>query len=322
MPVTLVNAYPKRILILAEFNYGGQAVIEGVMMRGASHAAVAVRNPRGDIIIHDEPLTAPIYTSAWGKLPFIRGLALLWDALGLGMRSLMWSANVAIEDETDVSFHGPVAWGTVAVAGIFGIGIFFILPFLVARAADSYVPSTFVSHIIEGVLRLALFLAYIIAIGQLPDIKRVFAYHGAEHMTINAYEAGAELTPPSVARFSLLHPRCGTGFLLIVMVVSIFVFSFIGRPNLLWSIAARIVLIPVIAGISYEFIRFSAKRYQTNALIRLLITPSLALQRLTTRPPDAGMLEVAIASLTSVLSAEGRLTEAPQALPTVERAAA
>lgn len=307
---------------MAEFNYGGQAVIEGVMMRGARSAAVAVRTPSGGITVHEEPLTAPIYVSRWGKLPFIRGLALLWDALGLGMRSLMWSANVAIEDETDVSFHGPVAWGTVAVAGIFGIGIFFILPFLVARAADSYVPSTFVSHIIEGVLRLALFLAYIIAIGQLPDIKRVFAYHGAEHMTINAYEAGAELTPPSVARFSLLHPRCGTGFLLIVMVVSIFVFSFIGRPNLLWSIAARIVLIPVIAGISYEFIRFSAKRYQTNALIRLLITPSLALQRLTTRPPDAGMLEVAIASLTSVLSAEGRLTEAPQALPTVERAAA
>ena len=308
---------------MAEFNYGGQAVIEGVMMRGASHAAVAVRHPGGDIIVHDEPLTAPIYTSHWGKLPFIRGLALLWDALGLGMRSLMWSANVAIEDDTDVSFHGPVAWGTVAVAATFGIGIFFILPFLVARVADNYVPSPFVSHIIEGALRLALFLAYIIAIGQLADIKRVFAYHGAEHMTINAYEAGAELTPPSVARFSLIHPRCGTGFLLLVMVVSIFVFSFIGRPNLVWSIVARIVLIPVIAGISYEFIRFSAKRYQTNALVRWLITPSLALQRLTTRPPDAGMLEVAIAALTSVLRAEDRLTvAAPQAAPAAERAAA
>lgn len=307
---------------MAEFNYGGQAVIEGVMMRGASHAAIAVRNPQGEIIVHNEPLTAPIYTSRWGQWPFVRGLALLWDALGLGMRSLMWSANVAVEDETDVSFHGPVAWGTMAMAAVFGIGIFFILPFLVARAADNYVPSTFFSHIIEGVLRLALFLAYIVAIGQMPDIKRVFSYHGAEHMTINAYEAGAELTPASVSRFSLIHPRCGTGFLLVVMVVSIFVFSFIGRPNLVWSIAARILLIPVIAGISYEFIRFSARHYQTNALVRLLITPSLALQRLTTRPPDSSMLEVAIAALTNVLRAEGRLTTTPQAAPAAERAAA
>ncbi len=305
---------------MAEFNYGGQAVIEGVMMRGARHAAVAVRNPRSEIVVHEEPLTAPIYTSRWGKLPFVRGLALLWDALGLGFRALMWSANVALEDEPQAEFKGPVAWGTVAVSLVLGVGIFFLTPFLLARLADSYVNNSFVMHVIEGVVRLALFLAYIVLIGRVPEIQRVFAYHGAEHKTINAYEGRADLTPASVARFSLLHPRCGTGFLLVVMVVSIFVFGLVGRPSLLVGIVSRIVLIPVIAGISYEFIRFSAKRYQTNRLIRWLITPSLALQRLTTREPDAGMLQVAIAALESVLRAEGTLEETGE--PVVERAAA
>ena len=291
---------------MAEFNYGGQAVIEGVMMRGAQHAAVAVRDPQGEIVVHEEVLTSPVYTSRWAKLPFVRGLALLWDALGLGTRALMWSGNVALQEEgQDVQFHGPMAWGTLAVSLAAGIGLFFVLPLLVVRFLDSFIASSWVSNTVEGLLRLAILLAYIIAIGQLPDIKRVFMYHGAEHKTINAYEAGAELTPASVKRFTLLHPRCGTGFLLIVMVVSIFVFGFLGRPDFLIRVASRIVLIPVIAGIAYEIIRFSAKYYQKNVLVRILITPSLLLQKLTTREPDLSQIEVAIVALKRVLAAEG-----------------
>ena len=312
---------------MAEFNYGGQAVIEGVMMRGAKHAAVAVRNPQGEIVVHEEPLTAPIYTSAWGKLPFVRGLALLWDALGLGERALMWSANIALTEEEGgdqtASFQGPVAWGTVAVSLAFGVGIFFLAPVLLTHLADRFLGTGSVaSNLLEGIIRLTFFLVYVILIGRLPDIKRVFAYHGAEHKTINAYEAGADLTPQSVARFSLLHPRCGTGFLLVVMVISILVFGLLGQPPLIWRLVSRVALIPVIAGLAYEFIRFSAKRYTTNRLIRWLITPSLALQRLTTREPDHGMLEVAISSLKCVLRAEGRMPVTASETQTVSEVAA
>lgn len=298
---------------MAEFNYGGQAVIEGVMMRGARHAAVAVRNPQGEIVVHEEALTAPIYTSRWGKMPFIRGLTLLWDALGLGVRALMWSANIALTEEEggdqQAQFQGPVAWGTVALSMAFGVGIFFLAPVLLTQLVDRVLESgSLLSNITEGVIRLAFFLIYIILIGRLPDIKRVFGYHGAEHKTINAYEAGAELTPESVAQFSLLHPRCGTGFLLVVMIISIIIFGFLGQPPLILRLISRVALIPVIAGLAYEFIRFSAKRYKTNGLIRALITPSLALQRLTTREPDLSMIEVAITALQGVLRAEGRLT--------------
>ena len=303
---------------MAEFNYGGQAVIEGVMMRGAGHAAVAVRDPHGEIVVHEEVLTSLVYTSRWAKLPFVRGLALLWDSLGLGTRALMWSGNVALSEEgQEVQFQGPMAWGTLAVSLAAGIALFFVLPLLVVRFLDTFIASSWLSNTVEGVLRLAILLAYIIAIGQLPDIKRVFMYHGAEHKTINAYEAGAELTPASVKRFTLLHPRCGTGFLLIVMVVSIFVFGFLGRPDFLIRVASRIVLIPVIAGIAYEIIRFSAKYYKKNILVRILITPSLLLQKLTTREPDLSQIEVAIVALQRVLAAEGL----PQPVPSDDEAA-
>jgi uncharacterized protein YqhQ len=309
----------------AEFNYGGQAVIEGVMMRGARQMACAVRAPDGHIEVHSEPLTAPIYTSPIGKLPFIRGLALLWDALGLGMRALMWSAEVAMQDEKDdkgepITFGGPVAWGTVAVSLSFGVGLFFILPLLISRVIEGYVTSHTLANIAEGVVRLIIFLTYLLVIGQLGEIKRVFSYHGAEHKTINAYEAGAELTPASVKQFSTLHPRCGTGFLLIVMVVSIFVFGLLGRPNLLLLIASRILFIPIIAAISYEFIRWSARHYH-NPFVRALITPSLMLQKLTTNEPDESMLEVAIVSLKHVLVAEGVLARGEIEAPAPSREA-
>lgn len=296
---------------MSEFNYGGQAVIEGVMMRGSKAMAVAVRRPDGGIEVHSEPLTSRIYTSRWGKLPFVRGLALLWDALGLGIRSLLFSADVAIADEEDVEFSGAVAWGTVAIALLLGIGLFFILPLLIVGFLDRWIVSDLVSNLVEGVIRLAIFLAYIVIVGQMGDVRRVFSYHGAEHKTINAYEDGAELTPESVARFSTLHPRCGTGFLLVVMVISILVFSLLGRPSLIPRIISRIVLIPVIAGISYEVIRFGAK-YYGNRLVRTVLFPSLALQRLTTNEPTSDMLEVAIVALKRVLAAEGLIEEAAE----------
>jgi len=280
--------------------------------------AVAVRHPTGEILVHHEPLTASIYTSRWGRLPFLRGLVLLWDALVLGVRSLMFSANVALAEEEDVSFDGPLAWGTLLVSLILGIGIFFLGPVFVVRLIDPYLRSSLASNVIEGLVRLGLFLGYVAAIGLLPDIQRVFAYHGAEHKAINAYEAGAELTPGSVRSFSTVHARCGTGFLLVVMVASIFVFSLAGRPGLALRLLSRVALIPVIAGLAYEFIRFSAARYQRNRLVRWLIAPSLALQRLTTREPDESMLEVAIAALKRVLAEEGLAVEAAEGVAVSE----
>lgn len=306
---------------MSEFNYGGQAVIEGVMMRGSRGMAVAVRRPDGGIEVHSEPLTSRIYTSRWSKLPFVRGLALLWDALGLGIRALLFSANVAIEDEEEVEFSGAIAWGTVVFAMVLGIGLFFVLPLLIVGFLDRWIVSDLVSNLVEGVIRLAIFLAYIIVVGRMGDIQRVFSYHGAEHKTINAYEDRADLTPESVARYSTLHPRCGTGFLLVVMVVSILVFSLLGRPSLIPRIVSRIVLIPVIAGLSYEVIRFGA-RHHGNRLVRTVLYPSLALQRLTTNEPTSDMLEVAIVALKRVLVAEGLIEEFSVEGPAIDEAPA
>jgi uncharacterized protein YqhQ len=284
------------------FNYGGQAVIEGVMMRGAQKMCVAVRAPDDEIIVHCEPLNPRIYASFITKVPFLRGLTMLWDALGLGIRTLMFSANVAMEEE-DVEFSGPIAWGTIAFSLIMAVAIFFVGPLLLLGFVDRLIASHFVSNLLEGIIRLALFLAYVWAIGFIPDIQRVFGYHGAEHKTINTYEANDELTVRAVGSHTLVHARCGTAFLLVVMVVSILVFALLGRPPLLLRIASRVVLIPVIAGIAYEFIKFSAA-HQDHWLMRLLIAPGLWLQSFTTRQPDDSMLEVAIAALQRLLVEE------------------
>ncbi len=289
------------------FNYGGQAVMEGVMMRGAKNMCVAVRAPDGEIIIHCEPLNPRIYASSIAKVPFVRGLTMLWDALGLGIRALVFSADVAVKEEEEVEFSGPIAWGTIAFSLIIAVAIFFVGPLLLVGFVDRWIASHFVSNLLEGTIRLAFFLGYVWAIGFIPDIRRVFGYHGAEHKTINTYESGDELTIESVSRHSLVHPRCGTAFLLVVLVISIFVFSLLGRPPLLLRIASRIVLIPVIAGIAYEFIKFSAA-HQDNWLMRLLIAPGLWLQDFTTRQPDASMLEVAIAALRQLLVEEKLVT--------------
>ncbi|MCL4301310.1 MAG: DUF1385 domain-containing protein [Anaerolineae bacterium] len=285
------------------FNYGGQAVIEGVMMRGRKHMAVAVRNPKGEIVLHSEPLNPRIYSSFINKVPFLRGFTLLWDALVLGMRTLMFSAEVAMGEE-EAEFSGPMAWGTVAFSLLLAVAIFFVSPLLLISLIKQFVDvSILVQHLIEGLVRLALFLAYVWGIGFLAEIKRVFGYHGAEHKAINAYEQGVELTPEKVSQCSIVHPRCGTAFLLIVMVISIFVFALVGDPPLWLKIVSRIVLIPVIAGIAYEFLKFSAA-HQENPLMKLLIAPGLALQGLTTREPDLSMLEVSIAALKKLLVEE------------------
>lgn len=283
-------------------------------MRGRKVMAVAVRNLQGEVVLHSEPLTARIYTSKWGQWPFVRGLGMLWDALGLGMRALLWSGEVASQEEGKErpEFSGPVAWTTIAASMLFAVALFFLLPtFLSKFIANVAGDHPLVDAILEGVLRMVIFIIYLWAIGRIPEIKRVFGYHGAEHKTINAYEAGAELTVEQVRPHSVQHTRCGTSFLLYVLVISIILFAPLTFRNVesIWlamplRFVTRIALVPIVAGIAYEIIRFSAA-HQQNPFMRLLIAPGLALQKMTTREPDDSMLECAIAALKPVLQADG-----------------
>jgi len=314
-----------------KFSYGGQAVIEGVMMRGARTAAVAVRDPKGQIVVHETVLNRALYQGRIAKTPFVRGVVGLYDALGLGTRALMWAADVALGEEEEVNFNGPIGWATIAFSLLLGIGLFFLLPTTAATgighvlglSTDYVVEGTsgsqvdlgpLIINLIEGVIQLTILIGYIWLIGRIPDVKRLFGYHGAEHKTINAYEAGAELTPEIVAQYPIEHPRCGTAFLLTVAFVSIFVFSLFGRPPFLLLILSRVILIPVIAGIAYEFIQFTSRNVK-NPLIRLLIKPNLALQRLTTRQPELHMIEVAIVAFKRVLVSERLIGEEEAAIP-------
>ncbi len=281
--------------------YGGQAVIEGVMMRGRAAMAIAMRAPDGKIVTHKEKLGS-IYRSRVARIPFLRGVVLLWDALGLGMRALTIAANTQTGE--DEKLEGPALYLTLGVAMLFGIGLFFVLPAGLGSLAEHYLAwNAWWSNVLEGLVRLLLLVGYIWAIGFLPDIKRVFSYHGAEHKTINAFEAGAELTPETVARFPLEHPRCGTAFLLTLVLFSVLLFSAMGPLPLAWRLISRIVLIPVLAGLSLEYIRWTAG-HLNNKLVRWLIKPNLALQSLTTREPDSSMLQVAIEAFRTMRQAE------------------
>ncbi|MCW5838849.1 MAG: DUF1385 domain-containing protein [Anaerolineales bacterium] len=292
--------------------YGGQAVIEGVMMRGPRFMAVAMRDPKGKIVLHSEALS-PIYTSRWAKVPFLRGLLLLWDALGLGSRVLGLSANVQAETEDKTLEGTPLLLTMLASFGM-AIGLFFVLPAGLAHLVERYFTlSPLAGNLLEGVLRLAILLGYLWAVGRMEEIRRVFGYHGAEHKTIHAYEAGLKLTPKTVDKFPLEHPRCGTAFLLTVIVLSILVFTLIGPLPLLLRLLLRVLLIPVLAGVAYEYLRFTAANMR-NPLVRVLVAPNLALQRLTTRPPDAKMLEVGIAAFNEMLRLETSKTAKPKAL--------
>ena len=283
------------------FNYGGQAVLEGVMMRGSRTMAVAVRSPEGNVVVQTEPLNESIYNGPISRIPFLRGLISLWDALGLGMKALMMSADVAAGEEASLS--GPVAWGTVALGVGLAVGLFMVLPSLLVGLVDDYLRAEWISSLLEGVVRLSLMVGYIWAVSHISDIRRVFAYHGAEHKTIHAYEAGKELTVEEVRQFSTAHTRCGTAFLLTLIVLTVLIFAPFGNLPLHWRVASRIILLPVIAGISYELIRLMA-RLSDRVLVRILTAPNMALQRLTTHEPDDDMLEVAIKALQAVLATE------------------
>ena len=282
-------------------SYGGQAVIEGVMMRGRNSFAIAMRAPDGNIVVHKESLAA-VYRSWITKIPFLRGTILLWDALGLGMKALTLSANAQTGE--DEKLEGPALYLTLGTSLAVGIGLFILLPASVGGWAEHSLGWQNLAHnLLEGLMRLVLLVGYIWGIGFMPDVKRLFGYHGAEHKTINAYEAGAELTPEVVAKYPIEHPRCGTAFMLTFVLLSILIHSLLGDMTFVWRLASRILLIPVIAGIAVEFIRWTANHLD-SALVRLLIKPNLALQSLTTRQPDNSMLEVAIESFKTMRQAE------------------
>ncbi|TAN32571.1 DUF1385 domain-containing protein [bacterium] len=286
------------------FFYGGQAVIEGVMMRGKRHYAVAVRllNTH-EIVVDRGELKASIYVNPIWKLPFIRGLALIGEQLHLGMKSLMWSANMAAGAQ-DVEISKKEIGGSVAVAGVFALAIFIGLPLLLASVAV-HRSGSFLFVLVEGLIRVGLVLGYLSAIALLPDVRRVFQYHGAEHKTINAFESGWPIDVPSVRRASTLHPRCGTGFLLVVLVVSVIVFSAVAifHPNWFWLVLSRLLAIPIIAGAGFELIRFMA-RHRHHPVVRVMLLPVLGTQKFTTREPSDDMLEVAITAFNSARQGE------------------
>ncbi len=295
---------------MANAPIGGQAVLEGVMMRGPSNWALAVRKPDGEIAGVNRPIQSVMARHWFFRLPIVRGMIALGESLAIGFRALAISANYAAQQEgeegevqTELS-RGSLIFAFAIAIG-FALMLFKVTPALITNWLPIETTGWFV--IVEGAIRVTIFVLYLLVISLLPDLRRVFQYHAAEHKVINAYEAGEELIPERVQRFSLIHPRCGTAFLLWVMVLAIFVFAFFGRPVWYWLIASRILLLPLIAGLAYELIRFSGRHTGNRALMTLL-APGLWLQRLTTRQPSLDQLEVSIRALKDVLQLEGRIT--------------
>src|SRR2546425_2797928 len=314
---------------MAKFYYGGKAVMEGVMMRGRTSAAVAIRRAEGSIYLYEEALNPSLYKNRLFRLPFLRGAFLLWEMLVLGTRLMTFAANIATgaidpdalttstagkeeagmdgnsdtmgeESETPPQIGGLGLVLILLVSLGFAVALFFLFPLLITGLLHNQIGQGWLSLLLEGLIRLGFLVGYLYLTGLLPDIERIYGYHGAEHKAINAMEQGDPLDVPHVRRASRVHTRCGTGFLLIVAVVSIFVFALVGSPSLLIKIISRIVLVPVIAGIAYELMRLGAANYRFRA-VRWLLAPGLALQGLTTREPDDGMLECAIAALKRVI---------------------
>jgi len=292
--------------------YGGQAVIEGVMMRGKQSLAIAMRAPDDSIVMLKDNLGS-LYRSQIVRIPILRGMILLWDALGLGMRALTISANT--QSDEDEKIEGATLIITLVISLAFAVGLFFLLPASVGHFSERIFVSFFnldlsqantaawIGNFIEGMIRLLILVGYIWFIGRIPDINRVFAYHGAEHKTINAFESGAVLTPESVKQFSLEHPRCGTAFLLTLVLLSILFFSLLGPMPLGLRLASRIIMIPLLAGVAYEYIRWTSN-HMDSSFVRWMVRPNLALQRLTTREPDLAMLEVSIAAFNAMRAGE------------------
>ena len=281
--------------------YGGQAVIEGVMIRGRRTVALACRKPNGEIYRYREPLRSPLTRSRIARLPFVRGVVVLWESLSYGIRMLMKSADVQLEHEEQLGKGGNTLIMGVALVG--ALLLFIGVPYLATSLARATIDNSVVLNVTEGLIRLALLIGYLVAISFLPDVRRVFAYHGAEHMTIHAFEHGDPLTPARIEPYPTAHPRCGTAFLLLVVVISIVIFAFLPRVNLLVDLVVRLALVIPVASISYEALRLGAA-HERSPLMRLLVAPGLLLQRVTTRRPDAPMIEVAVASLEEAIAGD------------------
>jgi uncharacterized protein YqhQ len=293
-------------------SYGGQALIEGVLMRGGSYVAAAFRSPTGEIIVQSEKLSG-IYLSRIKNIPFLRGLVILWDALGLGIRYLTASAN--IQTGEDEKIEGPALYLTLGFSLGFAVLLFFLAPAGIGYLGERFLGMTsWWSNFAEGIIRLLIVVLYIWGIGRMAEIRRVFQYHGAEHKTINAFEAGVELTPENVMKFPLEHPRCGTAFLLTLIIFSILLFSALGPLPIALRLASRVVLLPALAMVAYEYIRFTARRLD-SPIVRLLTRPNLALQRLTTVEPDPAIVEVSIAAFNHMYAMEqGRIKPSSEPL--------
>ena len=298
-------------ILMAEepkIRYGGQAVIEGVMIRGRKAIVTSVRRPNGELAIDVKPIDET-WTKSYRRIPFLRGIVILIETMVMGIKSLLYSANIAVEEETE-EISSKTIWIMISTAVALVVVLFFLAPLFLTRLVDQYIPNTVVFHIIEGLIRLVIFLAYLKLISLMPDIKRVFTYHGAEHKTVNAYEAGVPMEVEAIKVHSTAHVRCGTSFLFTVLLIAIIVFSFIGRDILWLMIVSRIVLIPVIMGLGYEFIYFGA-RHTNSWIMRTMLTPGLWLQSLTTGEPDDKQIEVAIAAMNKAVEIDQAEEAAP-----------
>jgi len=312
---------------MPRFTYGGQALIEGVMMRGRDAVAVALRHPDGRIVWATERLESGFRGRPYAKWPFVRGLVVLYETLVMGTRWLVRSAGLQAEDEGVEIGKGGVAL-MLGITAVLGIGLFFILPLVVATFTAGNIENDVVQHLTEGLVRVLIFIGYLALISRTPDIRRVFQYHGAEHMTIHALEADKPLRPEEIRRFPTAHPRCGTEFLVVVILISIIAFSLVGRQTPIVMVLSRILLIPVIAAVGYELLKLGA-RHRKNPIVHVLLYPGLLVQKITTKQPTDDMIEVAIVSMESALEADGEpipegssvFDRAPMALgPTTEAA--
>jgi uncharacterized protein YqhQ len=290
---------------MARYSYGGQALIEGVMMRGRDAIAVALRHPDGHIVFETERLDSGVHGFKGAKWPFVRGLVILYETLIVGTRWLIRSAGLQAEDEGVEIGKGSVAL-MLGFTAILGIGLFFILPLVIATFTTANIENDLAQHLMEGLVRVAIFLGYLALIARTPDIARVFQYHGAEHMTIHALEAGDPLRPEAIRKYPTAHPRCGTEFLVVVILLSIIAFSLVGKQSALIMIASRILLIPVIASIGYELLRFGA-RHRSNPVVKVIMWPGILVQKITTKQPTDDMIEVAIVSIEEALRADGEV---------------
>jgi uncharacterized protein YqhQ len=296
---------------MPRFTYGGQALIEGVLMRGRDAIAVAFRSPSGGIVWAEERLDSGFHGSRWARVPGVRGLVVLYETLVIGTRWLVRSASLSVVEDGVELGKGALALmlGLTLVAGI---GVFFLLPLLIASVATAGVDNGLVQHLVEGLVRVVIFVGYLLVVGRAPDVRRVFQYHGAEHMTIHALEAGDPLTTEAVRRYPTAHPRCGTEFLVIVIALSIVAFSLVGQQSVVVMVGARIVLIPVIAAIGYELLRLGG-RHRANPIIQIVMYPGILVQMITTKRPTDDMIEVAIVSMEQAILADGETLPAGSA---------